>query len=139
MSKNKKRAVENIIRIGTCRRPCCFDRRFFSFSIKEKISRASERANGGDNGMAEKRVGWVGGFLSRKKENWGFLSFKTLGHKSLASSSLSSFTLLPGLGVVVVAGNGSSSSSLSSSSSSYSTRRCRTWFLFPRFGFLVIV
>lgn len=84
--------------------------------------------------MAEKRVGWLAGFLSRKKENWGFLSFKTLGHKSLASSSFSSFTLFPGLGVVVVAGNGSSSSSSSSS-----TRRCRTWFLFPHFGFLLIV
>jgi hypothetical protein len=80
--------------------PLLFDRRFLPFSIKEKI----ERANGGDNGMVEKRVGWVAGFLSRKKENWRFLSFKTLGNKSLASSSLSSFTLFPGLGVVVVAG-----------------------------------
>jgi hypothetical protein len=51
--------------------------------------------------MAEKRVGWVAGFLSRKKENWGFLSFKTLVNKPLASSSLSSFTLFPRLGVVV--------------------------------------
>ncbi len=51
--------------------------------------------------MAEKRVGRLPGFLSRKKENWGFLSFKTLGNKFLASSSLSSFTLFPGLGVVV--------------------------------------
>jgi hypothetical protein len=51
--------------------------------------------------MAEKRVGWLAGFLSRKKENWGFLSFKTLGNKFLASSSLSSFALFPGLGVVV--------------------------------------
>jgi hypothetical protein len=80
--------------------PLLFDRRFFLFSIKEKI----ERASGGDNGMAEKRVGWLAGFLSRKKENWGFLSFKTLGNKSLSSSSLSSFALFPGLGDVVVAG-----------------------------------
>jgi len=71
---------------------------FFSFSIKEKI----ERASGGDNGMAEKRVGWLAGFLSRKKENWGFLSFKTLGNKPLALSSLSSFTLFPGPEVVVL-------------------------------------
>ncbi len=51
--------------------------------------------------MAEKRVGWLAGFLSRKKENWGFLSFKTLGNKPLALSSLSSFTLFPGPEVVV--------------------------------------
>jgi hypothetical protein len=80
--------------------PLRFDRRFSSFSIKEK----SERASGGGNGMAEERVGWLAGFLSRKKENWGFLSFKTLGNKPLALSSLSSFTLFPGPGVVVVAG-----------------------------------
>ncbi len=54
--------------------------------------------------MAEERVGWLAGFLSRKKENWGFLSFKTLGNKPLALSSLSSFTLFPGPEVVVVAG-----------------------------------
>jgi len=80
--------------------PLRFDRRFSSFSIKEK----SERASGGDNGVAEERVGRLAGFLSRKKENWGFLSFKTLGNKPLALSSLSSFTLFPGPGVVVVAG-----------------------------------